>query len=133
MVNIVGLVIIDNYGNKCNMLTRAQKYLLEGAKEQMALAEKEIPKLYKEFHKAKVSKEVFPDVYEGMMHTIGYWECLKNTCQSVINMIQMTYMKFREFELEQERIRIYNEKMKEEILKSIKEVENAEKKQSEEE
>lgn len=105
-------------------MTRAQEYLLKGAQEQIELAQKEIPRLYKEYHKAKESKEVFPEVYAGMMHTIGYWEGVKNTCQSVIDMVQMTDMQYRDFEMEQEKIRLWNEQMKEEILKSIKNIDH---------
>lgn len=114
-------------------MTRAQEYLLEGAREQIELAEKEIPRLYKEYYEAKISKEVFPEVYAGMMHTIGYWEGVKNTCKSVIEMMEMTDLNFRAFEMEQEKIKLWNEQMKEEILKSIKEMDYAEKKQSKEE
>jgi len=103
-------------------MTRAQKYLLDGAKEQIELAKKEIPRLYDEYYKAKKSKEVFPQVYDGVMHTIGYWEGVKNTCESVINMMEMSEYEFRGFEMEQERIKLWNEQMKEEILKSIKDI-----------
>ena len=103
-------------------MTRAQKYLLDGAKEQFALAEKEIPRLYAEYYKAKKSKEVFPQVYDNVMHTIGYWEGVKNTCQSVINMMEMSEYEYRSFEMEQEKIKLWNEQMKEEILKSIKDI-----------
>ena len=102
------------------MLTKAQQYLVDGAKEQLVLAEKEIPKLYEEYYEAKKSKHVFPDVYAGMMHTIGYWEGVKNTCNSVIEMTQMTDHQFRSFEMDQKIIQLHNEKMKEEILKSLK-------------
>jgi hypothetical protein len=116
------------------MLTDSQKYLLEGAKEQHALAEKEIKKLYREHRKAKVSKEVFPEVYEGMMHTIGYWEGVKNVCTSVIEFMEMGFQEFRDFQIEQEKIRLHNERIKEEILKSIKELKfDAKEKPSEEE
>ena len=101
-------------------MTRAQEYLLKGAEEQIELAKKEIPRLYKEYNKAKASKEVFPEVYAGMMHTIGYWEGVKNTCQSVIDMLKMTDMQFHDFEMEQEKIRLWNEQMRKEILDSIK-------------
>lgn len=104
------------------MLTKAQQYLVDGAKEQLSLAEKEIPRLYEEYYEAKKSKHVFPDVYAGMMHTIGYWEGVKNTCKSVIDMVQMTDYQFRSFEMDQERIRLQNEMMKEEILKSLKDL-----------
>lgn len=116
-------------------MTRAQEYLLNAAEEQLALAEREIPKLYEEFWKAKKSREVFPDVYEGMMHTIGYWEGVKNTCKSVIKFMKMSEYGFRDFEREQEIIRLHNERMKEEILKSIHnnfEIKDAEEEQSEE-
>lgn len=103
------------------MLTKAQEYLLKGAKEQLVLANKEVERLYFEFRKAKANKAVFPDVFENMMHTIGYWEGVKNTCNSVIHMVQMPDIEFVEFEAEQEKIRLWNEHMKEEILKSIKE------------
>jgi len=102
------------------MLTKAQQYLVDAAKEQIALADREIPKLYKEYYDAKKSKNIFPDVYAGMMHTIGYWEGVKHTCNSVIEMIQMTDHQFRGFEINQEEIRLHNERMKEEILKSLK-------------
>ena len=101
-------------------MTRAQEYLLKGAKEQLELATKEVERLYFEHRKAKASREVFPDVFEGMMHTIGYWEGVKNTCNSVIDMMTMTDLQYHEFEMEQEKIRLWNEHMKEEILKSIK-------------
>ena len=116
-------------------MTRAQEYLLKAAEEQLTLAEKEIPRLYEEFWKAKKSREVFPDVYEGMMHTIGYWEGVKNTCKSVIEFMEMSEYDFRNFETEQEKIRLHNERMKEEILKSIhnKFEINAEEKPKEEE
>jgi hypothetical protein len=107
-------------------MTRAQEYLLNAAEEQLALAEREIPKLYEEFWKAKKSRQVFPDVYEGMMHTIGYWEGVKNTCKSVIEFMKMSEYDFRDFEREQEIIRLHNERMEEEILKSIKDIEDAE-------
>ena len=103
-------------------MTEAQKYLLEAAREQLELAEKEIPKLYEEFWKAKKSREVFPDIYEGMMHTIGYWEGVKNTCTSVIQFMEMDYRAFRDFEIEQEKIRLWNERVKEELLDSIKQI-----------
>lgn len=105
-------------------MTRAQEYLLKGAKEQNELAEKEIPRLYEEYFKAKESKEVFPEVYAGMMHTIGYWEGVKNTCRSVIEMMEMTELAYRDFEMEQEKIKLWNEQMKEEILKSIKDMDD---------
>lgn len=108
------------------MMTKAQEYLIEGAKEQLALAEKEIPRLYKEFYEAKKSKQIFPEVYEGMMHTIGYWEGVKSTCNSVIEMVQMTDQEFRNFEMEQEKIRLHNERTKEEILKSLKQIKKEE-------
>jgi hypothetical protein len=95
--NSTGLVIIDKV-----MMTRAQEYLLNAAKEQLALAEKEIPRLYDEFWKVKKSREVFPDVYESMMHTIGYWEGVKNTCKSVMEFMKMSEYDFREFEKQQE-------------------------------
>jgi len=88
------------------------------------LAEKEIPRLYEEYFKAKESKEVFPEVYAGMMHTIGYWEGVKNTCRSVIEMMEMTELAYRDFEMEQEKIKLWNEQMKEEILKSIKDMDD---------
>ncbi len=105
-------------------MTRAQEYLLKGAQEQNELAEKEIPRLYEEYFKAKESKEVFPEVYAGMMHTIGYWEGVKNTCRSVIEMMEMTELAYRDFEMEQEKIKLWNEQMKEEILKSIKDMDD---------
>lgn len=102
------------------MLTKAQQYLVDGAKEQLALAEREIPRLYKEYYEVKKSKHTFPDVYAGMMHTIGYWEGVKNTCNSVIKMMEMSDFEFRDFEMMEEKNRLYNERIKEEILKSIK-------------
>lgn len=114
-------------------MTDAQKYLLDAAREQLELAEREIPKLYAEFRNAKKSREVFPDIYEGMMHTIGYWEGVKNTCTSVIEFMEMGRKDFLLFEVEQERIRLHNERVKEELLKSIKEIDDAEEEQSEEE
>ena len=97
------------------IMTRAQEYLLKGAQEQNEL---------EEYFKAKESKEVFPEVYAGMMHTIGYWEGVKNTCRSVIEMMEMTELAYRDFEMEQEKIKLWNEQMKEEILKSIKDMDD---------
>ncbi len=103
-------------------MTRAQEYLLKGAQEQNELAEKEIPRLYEEYFKAKESKEVFPEVYAGMMHTID--DGLSKIYQLVIEMMEMTELAYRDFEMEQEKIKLWNEQMKEEILKSIKDMDD---------
>ena len=113
------------------MMTEAQEYLLDAAVEQHAMADMEIRKLYKEFNEAKVSREVFHTVYESMMHTIGYWEGVKNICGAVIKFMDMGHEEYLNFQREQEIVRLHNERMKEEILKSIKDLDNAEEKQSE--
>ena len=122
-VSNVGLEITDNI-----MYERALKHLHETAIERYQEAGKEIDNLYKEFYTQRKSVHNFPEIskdqaheiLQGMMHTIGYWEGVKQMCEFTIHMMELTNPEFEDYLREQERVKLYNEQMKEELLRAIK-------------
>lgn len=105
-------------------MTRAQEHVYEQAVEQKELATTEIKRLYTEFYRLKkeVTEPNHFNVFEGAMHTIGYWEGVRSWCNFVIDMISKSDSGFEYYLHEQRMVELHNEQMKKEMREMFKDI-----------
>lgn len=108
------------------MLTKAQKYLMQQARENHKLADEKIVKLCEEYLNIFLTIPNNPiglvfedgvenknpnykiDLLTGLMHQIGYWESMRVQSQNLLRFMLLDDSEFERFEAEQEEIKEHN-------------------------